>query len=100
VVVFDALLAKLAQAGRPTFVLLMPENPILADDTAGVFHRRGLADEGAHLARELASAHGIPIVDARGWLTRDRFLDFDHPIFQLEDLERRLAQEIVNVLER
>ena len=100
VVVFDALLAKLAQTGRPTFVLLMPENPILADDTAGVFHRRGLADEGARLARELASAHGIPIVDARGWLTRDRFLDFDHPIFQLEDLERRLAQEIVNVLER
>ncbi len=100
VVVFDVLLSKLARAGRPTFVLLMPENPILAEDTAGVFHRRGLADEGARLAKQLASVHAIPVVDARKWLSADRFLDFDHPIFQLEDLEQPLAQEIVNVLER
>ena len=100
VAVFDALLASLARTGRPTFLLLMPENPILAEDTEGVFHRRGLADEGARLAKELASAHGIPVVDARNWLPADRFLDFDHPIFQLEDLERALAQEIVNALER
>jgi hypothetical protein len=99
VVVFDALLARLARAGRPGFVLLMPENPILADDTAGVFHRPGLADKAALLAKELAAAHGIPVVDARRWLGADRFLDFDHPIVQLEVFEQRLAEEIVNALE-
>jgi len=100
VVVFDALLARLARAGRPTLVLLMPENPILVDDATGVFHRPGLADAGARLAQQLAAARGIPVVDARGWLTTDRFLDFDHPIFELEDLEQRLAQEILDALER
>lgn len=100
VVILDALLADFARAGRPTLVLLMPENPLLAEDTVGVFHRPGLADEGARIAVALGASHGIPVVDGREWLPADRFLDFDHPIFQLEDLEQPLAQEIVNALER
>jgi len=100
VVVFDFLLARLAASGRPTLVLLMPENPILSEDSTGLFHRPGLADDAARLAKQLASAHGIPVVDARHWLPADRFLDFDHPIFELEGLEDQLAQEIVNALSR
>lgn len=100
VVVFDFLLARLATSGRPALVLLMPENPILSEDSAGVFHRPGLAAAAARLAKQLASEHGIPVVDARDWLPADRFLDFDHPIFELEVLEDQLAQEIVNVLTR
>ena len=98
VVVFDFLLARLAASGRPALVLLMPENPILSEDSAGVFHRPGLADDAARLAKQLASEHGIPVVDARDWLPPERFLDFDHPIFELEVLEDQLAQEIVNAL--
>jgi hypothetical protein len=77
----------------------MPENPILEEDVAGEFHRIGLADEAADLATEVAQEYGIPVVDARDWLLADRFLDFDHPIFQLEELEDGLAKEIVNVVE-
>ncbi len=99
VVAFDALLAQLARAGRPAIVLVMPENPILRKDTEGVFHRIDLSDEAMRLIDELTRAHGIPVVDARDWLSADRFLDFDHAIFQLEGLERPLAREIVNAVE-
>ena len=68
-------------------------------DTEGVFHRIDLSDEAMRLIDELSRAHGIPVVDARDWLPADRFLDFDHAIFQLEALERPLAREIVNAVE-
>lgn len=100
VVALDALLGDLASADRTSILLLMPENPILAEDVAGTYHRPGLSEEAARLAKELAAAHGIPVIDARDWLPADRFLDFDHPIFALEELERRLAQEVLDVQER
>ncbi len=100
VVALDALLAGLAAGDPPAILVLMPENPILAEDVDGDFHRPGLSARAAGIARELAASHGIPVVDARDWLPADRFLDFDHPIFELEELERRLAQEILNVRER
>lgn len=98
VVAFDALVDELARSGRPTLVLLMPENPILAEDEAGEYHRPGLSDTGARLVEEIAAAHGVPVVDARAWLPPTCFLDFDHPILDLEDLERPLAKEIVDAL--
>ena len=97
--ILDALLERLARSGRPVLLLLMPENPILAQDLEGTYHTRGLADEAAALARESAAAHGVPVVDARGWLATDRFLDFDHPIFQLEALEDGLAREVLRAIE-
>ena len=100
VVVLDALLRDLAEAGRPAFVLLMPENPILAEDVDGEFHRPGLADRAAGFVAELAAHHGIPVLDARARLPTEAFLDFDHPVWDLGDLERPLAQEIVDAVER
>jgi hypothetical protein len=100
VVVFDALVGELARSGRASLVLLMPENPILEEDTAGEYHRPGLSDTGARLAREICAAHGVPLVDARHWLPAESFLDFDHPILDLDGLDRPLAKEIVDVLDR
>ena len=99
VVVFDALVGELARSGRATLVLLMPENPILAQDTAGEYHRPGLSDAGARLVEEIGAAHGVPVVDARDWLPPESFLDFDHPIFELDALDRSLAKEIVRALQ-
>ena len=99
VVIFDALLDRLARSGRPTIVLLLPENPILAEDTSGEFHRLGLADQAARLVDEIAESHGVAVVDARRWLPAECFLDFDHPIWNLGALERPLAKEIVDVFE-
>ena len=78
---------------------MRPENPILAEDTAGEFHRPGLTDRAAQLVDEIAASHGTAVVDARRWLPAECFLDFDHPIWNLEDLERPLAEEIVDALE-
>jgi hypothetical protein len=97
--VLDALLAELAAAGRPVFVLLMPENPLLDLDAEGEFHRPGISQQAARLVREIATGHGIPVVDGRRWLPVDCFLDFDHALFELEKLERRLAAEILDALE-
>lgn len=97
--ILDELVGRLAASGRPTILFLMPENPILALDTQGVYHRVGLSDRAAGLARDIARAHGVDFVDARSWLPADRFLDFDHAIFGLDELEDRLAREILHVLE-
>jgi hypothetical protein len=99
VVAFDSLLTRLANSERPTMVLVMPENPILGEDTEGVYHRIGLSNEATRLIAEVAGAHGIPVVDARDWLPADRFLDFDHAIYELEGLEHPLAREIVDAVE-
>lgn len=97
--ILDELVGRLAASGRPVLLFLMPENPILALDAEGVYHRVGLSDRAAGLAREIARAHAVPFVDARNWLPADRFLDFDHAIFGLDELEDRLALEILDVLE-
>jgi hypothetical protein len=99
VVAFDAVLENLAGSERPVVVLLMPENPLLALDENGDFHRTEIPDQGAALVREMASEHGLPVVDARDWLPAECFLDFDHPVFELEELERPLAKEIVDVID-
>jgi hypothetical protein len=98
VVAFESLLEDLADSGRPVVVLLMPENPLLALDTAGAYHRVEIPDQAAALVHELASEHDLPVLDARDWLAAECFLDFDHPVFQLEDFERPLAKEIADVV--
>ena len=47
----------------------------------------------------VARGHDVYVID---WGTpgdEDRFLDFDHPIFELDLLEGRLAREILHVAE-
>ena len=44
------------------------------------------------------AAPGI-LDDARAWLEPGSFLDFDHPLFELERFEEPLAREILNALE-
>jgi hypothetical protein len=97
--VLDALLAELAAAEWPVFVLLMPENPILDLDTTGEFHRPEISQRASRLIREIAGRHGVPVVDGRRWLPVDCYLDFDHPLFKLEELERHLAREVIHALE-
>jgi hypothetical protein len=96
VVAFEALLGELERSGRPRVVLLMPENPILEEDTAGEFHRPGLSDEAARLVEEIAVEHAARVLDARTLLPTPSFLDFDHPVLEVDALERALAQEVVD----
>jgi len=91
---FDALVEELVAAGQPTLVLLMPENPILAEDVAGEFHRADVAARGAALVREITTRHGVRLVDARALLPSASFLDFDHPIIELDRFDALLASEI------
>jgi hypothetical protein len=97
--VLDALLAELAASWRPVAVLLMPENPLLDLDVKGEFHRPEISQQAARLVREIADRHGVSVMDGRRWLPVDCFLDFDHPLFKLEEFEWRLAAEILDVLE-
>jgi len=94
----DAILARLAPAGR-TVVVLMPENPILAEDTRQEFHRAGYSDEAAAEVLAAARAHDVPLLDARAWMPARAFLDFDHLLPDLSGFQERLAEEIVHVLD-
>jgi hypothetical protein len=98
VAVLEDLVADLAASGRPAVILLMPENPILADDLAGEFHRPELAPAAATLVEAIAAKHGVAFVDARGWLPTESFLDFDHPIIELDRFDTGLAAAIVEQL--
>jgi hypothetical protein len=100
VVVLDALVADFVAAGRPTAILLMPENPILADDHEGEFHRRELSAQAAGMIGTIAAKHGAAVVDARAWLPIEAFLDFDHPIIEMDVFDARLAAAIVEELRK
>jgi len=99
VVVLDMLLDELTSSGMHVVVLLMPENPLLDFDPGGEYHRPGMAEQGASLARRVSARYGVSVVDARRWLPAESFLDFDHPLFELELFEEPLAREILSALE-
>lgn len=96
---FETLVGELSAAEWPTIIVLMPENPILAEDTNGEFHRKSIARRGAELVREIAQRQGTPVVDARAWLEIESFLDFDHPIINLDIFEHGLATAIARAFD-
>jgi len=99
IVTLDWFLAELAASDRKVVMLLMPENPVLAQDGKKELHRPGRLAYAAKLATDLAARHGIPVIDARAWLPASAFLDFHHPIFEPERFERLMAEEILNALD-
>ncbi|MBW2274051.1 MAG: hypothetical protein JRG96_12320 [Deltaproteobacteria bacterium] len=99
VVVLEMLLEELTSSGFRVVVLLMPEQPLLALDARGEYHRPGMAEQGASLVYRSAGRFGVPVIDARRWMPAECFLDFDHPIFELEHFEEPLAREILSALE-
>jgi hypothetical protein len=95
--VLDALLARLAASGHRASVLLMPQNPLLADDPTGEYAIPGFSDAAAAVIARVAAAHGVPVVDDRRALAPDAFIDFDHPLPELSGFQRELAREVVRV---
>jgi hypothetical protein len=98
VAVLDALLARMAAASWRTVVLLVPENPILAEDRDGVFHAPGFSDRARDVVASTAARHGIAFVDARAWMPASGFLDLDHLLPDLSGVQRPLAEVIVHAL--
>jgi hypothetical protein len=96
--VLDALLAQLARGSWCSIVLLMPETPLLALDTAGRFHRPGFSDAAAALIGDAAARHHLPVVDARRWMPAEAFIDFDHLMPDLSGFQQPLAREIVRAI--
>ena len=92
----DTLLQRLAAGPWATVVLLMPENPLLADDTEGLYHRPGFSDRAAGVIREVAARHDVPVVDGRSWMPADAFVDFVHIFPDASGFQTPLAQEIVH----
>jgi hypothetical protein len=99
IIVLDMLIEELSASGFRVAVLLMPENPLLGLDQTGEYHRPGMAEEGASMVMRSAARYGVPVIDGRQWLPAECFLDFDHPLFELEYFEEPLAREILNALE-
>jgi hypothetical protein len=94
----DALFARLAAAPWKTVVIVMPENPILALDVAHEYHREGYSDEATGVIATAARRHGLRVVDGRGWMPPEAFLDLDHMLPDLSGFQRPLAEEIVRAL--
>lgn len=91
-----ATVARLSAAG-PMVILLMPENPLLENDTTGELHRIGYSNEAATLIRAVAREYDVPVIDARDWMPATAFLDFDHLQPDLGGFHERLADEIARV---
>lgn len=91
------LVARASTTTR-TLVLLLPENPVMAEDEDQVFHDEEL--DLANLARihSIAAASGVEVLDARHWMGIDAFIDLDHLLPDLSGFERRVAPEILRAL--
>ena len=94
----DALLARMAGAPWRTVVLLVPENPILAEDRDAAFHAPGFSDRARDVVTEVATRHGITVVDGRAWMPAANFLDLDHLLPELSGVQRPLAEMIRDAL--
>lgn len=96
--VLDRLLERLAQSGSKTFVLVMPENPLLEQDREARYHRPGFSDRGVELIREVAERHGIRVVDGRRWMPAETFADLNHVMPDVSGFQRPLAKEILDAI--
>lgn len=91
------LLSEL-RAVAPVLIVLLPENPILDQDVAGLYHEPGFSDVVAQRIAAVAAAHDVPVADGRRWLPAEAFFDFLHPFPDVSGLQRPLATEILHVL--
>jgi len=97
--VLGSMLEELAKGGRNTLLLIFPENPIMDLDTKNELHRPAILAQGAEMLTKVCARHGARVVDGRRWLPATCFLDFHHPIFDMEIFEDQVAAEIVNALD-
>jgi hypothetical protein len=74
----DATLAEIRRHGLRPLVVVMPENPILAQDVSGTYHRPGGSAQALAVIEAVAARHGTPVWDARAAMPASAFLDFDH----------------------
>lgn len=95
----DQLVGEVSRSGAAALVLMMPENPLLGEDSTGAFHIEGFSDFGTERIREVARRHDLDFVDGRRWLAAKDFLDLDHPLPALSGFEPRLAREVLRILD-
>ncbi len=98
IALLDHLLARVAAVAPASFVLLMPENPLLAADDEGLYHRPGFSDRAAALIAAVAARHGLRVVDGRRWMPAEAFVDFVHLFPDVSGFQDRLAAEILHAL--
>lgn len=96
--VLDRLVQRLAAGPWKSIVLLMPENPLLADDRAGAYHNPVFSTRSAELIRAAAARYGVEVVDGRRWLPPQAFVDFNHVFPDLGGFQTPLAKEILDAL--
>ncbi|HJQ85541.1 MAG TPA: hypothetical protein VKA21_15745 [Candidatus Binatia bacterium] len=98
--VLDALLARLAEGPWQALVMLLPENPILDQDTDGRYHDVALSDRAAAIITTAAARHDLPVVDARRWLPAESFFDLVHLFPDLGSFEDPFAKELIRILDQ
>ena len=94
----DRLLGRLGEGRWRSMVVLMPVNPLLEQDVAGQYHVPDLSERTSIAIASLAERHGVPVVDARRWVTAEAFVDFVHLFTDCRQFQRPLAQVIARAL--
>lgn len=91
----DAMLERLAGLRAHAVVLLMPENPLLAADREGLYHRPGFSDRAAEIIRDVAARHGVTVIDGRRWMPAESFVDLVHLMPDLSGFQKPLVKVIL-----
>jgi hypothetical protein len=92
----DRLLERLAAHPWSSLVLLMPENPVLEQDTEGKYHRPGFSGHASNIVRQIAERRGIRVADGRRWMPTEAFLDFVHLMPDVSGFQKPLVQEVLH----
>jgi hypothetical protein len=96
--VLDHLVRRLAAGPWKSVILLMPQNPLLAADTAGTYHDQAFTERSAALVRSIAEHYGVEVVDGRAWMPAEAFADFYHLFPELSGFQTPLARTILDGL--
>ena len=96
--VLDCLLSRLAAEKWATLVLLLPENPVLDQDSEGLYHKPGFSERSASLIAELAARYEIPVVDERRAMPAEAFVDLLHLFPDLSGFQAVLARDVLAAL--
>lgn len=94
--VLDRLLERLAAHPWSSLVLLMPENPVLEQDTEGKYHRPRFAEHASNIVSQIAARYGIRVADGRRWMPPAAFLDFFHLMPDVSGFQKPLVQEVLH----
>ena len=95
VAALERTLAELNEHADRVVVVLMPESELLLEDASQDWSKPDMASAAVAVIIETADQLGVEVVDGRGWIPPEGFLDFHHVLPGLSGFEEVFHEEVL-----